>query len=465
MCGILGILSASPVYDDLYRGLLALQNRGQNACGMAIADEQLVVYKKTGLVQDVFAKKKRYCPKGFYGIAHCRYATSCDPMAERDAQPFAVYSPFAIAFAHNGHIRNVHQTRKSATDADALHTDSEMLLQIFMEELQLCGVSIAHITPDLLFTIVRSLSARVQGSYSVVLLIAQKGLLVFRDCHGIRPLVMGTRSNACGGVDYCFASESTALAVTKFSVLRDVQPGETIFVTVEGQIFCEVNNENAPFTPCAFEYLYTARTEAVMNGARVYDVRMLLSDFLARTIQGVIDRSAIDCVVAIPHSGSLYAQEVARQLQLPYEEGFVTDPSMSRTFMMPYQSMRESAVTAKLHAIRSRVASRSILLVDDSIVRGTTARQAVHLLRQCGAERIFFASASPPIRYVSRYGINLRTTEELLAAGRTVADIEKILQVDRLVYQDLADCKSAILAKLTHCDRLELSCFDGQYIV
>ncbi len=465
MCGIIGILAKGPVNQLIYDGLLVLQHRGQDAAGILTSDGQRVYLRKeNGLVRDVFQQHHMLALPGNMGIGHCRYPTAgCDSVAE--AQPFFVNSPFGLALAHNGNLVNAEQLRESLIRDDLRHlntgSDSEVLLNVFAHEL--AEVAKLKLSPDHLFRAVEGVHRRARGAYAVVLQIAGLGLLAFRDPHGIRPLVFGQRDTG-GGPEFMFASESVALASLGFHLERDVAPGEAIFVDVNGAVHSRQCAQHPIQAPCIFEYVYFARPDSIIDGISVHKTRMRLGEKLAHKIMRIWPDHDIDVVIPIPDTSRTSALELANELGLTYREGFIKNRYIGRTFIMPGQAERKKSVRQKLNAIDLEFRGKNVLLVDDSIVRGTTSQQIIQMAREAGARKVYFASASPPVRHPNVYGIDMPAVSELIANGRDEAEITRAVGADRVVYQDIADMVEAAREGNPRIERFDASCFDGFYI-
>ncbi len=465
MCGIIGILANSPVNQAIYDGLLGLQHRGQDAAGIMTSDGSRVHLRKdNGLVRDVFQQHHMLSLKGNMGIGHCRYPTAgCDSPAE--AQPFYVNSPFGLALAHNGNLTNADQLKDELVREDLRHlntdSDSEVLLNVFAHELQ--AVAKLRLTPEQVFRAVAAVHRRVRGAYAVTMLIAGFGILAFRDPHGIRPLVFGWRESE-EGPEYMFASESVALDVVGFKLVRDVAPGEAIYVELGGQVHSRPCAEVTAHTPCIFEYVYFARPDSILDGISVHKTRMRLGEKLAAKIQRVWPDHDIDVVIPIPDTSRTSALQLANELGLKYREGFIKNRYIGRTFIMPGQAQRKRSVRQKLNAIDLEFKGKNVLLVDDSIVRGTTSQQIIQMTREAGARKVYFASASPPVRFPNVYGIDMPAVSELIANGRSDAEIARAIGADRVIYQDLDDMLEAAREGNPEIARFDASCFTGEYV-
>jgi len=465
MCGILGILAKGPVNQHLYDGLLVLQHRGQDAAGILTSDASRIYLRKdNGLVRDVFQQHHMQALKGNMGIGHVRYPTAgCDSPAE--AQPFYVNSPFGLALAHNGNLTNAAQIKDELFREDLRHinteSDSEILLNVFAHELQ--AVAKLRLTPDQLFRAVSAVHRRCRGAYAVTMLIAGVGILAFRDPFGIRPLVYGKRETD-QGTEHMFASESVALDVLGFERVRDVAPGEAMFVDVNGELHSLQCAEKPVLAPCIFEFVYFARPDSMIDGIYVHKTRLRMGEKLASKIKRVWANHDIDVVIPIPDTSRTAALQMAYALDLPYREGFIKNRYIGRTFIMPGQAERKKSVRQKLNAIDVEFRGKNVLLVDDSIVRGTTSKQIIQMARDGGAKKVYFASAAPPVRFPNVYGIDMPSVQELIGNGRTEAEIAAAIGADQLIYQDLSDLIDAAREGNPKIQKFDASCFDGQYI-
>jgi amidophosphoribosyltransferase len=466
MCGIVGVVSHGPVNQLIYDALLLLQHRGQDAAGIATnSGSHFNMHKANGLVRDVFRTRNMRSLPGNIGIGQVRYPTAGSASAE-EAQPFYVNAPFGIVLAHNGNLTNWEQLKVEMFQNDRRHintdSDSEVLLNVLAHEIQQSSTGYT-LDPDALFKAVSVLHKRVRGSYAVVAQIAGHGLLAFRDPFGIRPLCIGFNESE-KGPEYIVASESVALEGLGFRFLRDVMPGEAIFVDLEGKLYNRQCADNAVLNPCAFEYVYLARPDSVIDGASVYATRLKMGEYLAEQIRREMSAGDIDVVMPIPDSSRPSAMELALKLNLDYREGFIKNRYIGRTFLMPGQAMRRKSVRQKLNAIGSEFKGKSVLLVDDSIVRGTTSREIVQMARDSGAKRVIFASAAPPVVFPNVYGIDMPTRNELIAYGRTTEEVCREITADALVYQTVADLKRSISDVNPILKTVEASCFDGVYV-
>ncbi len=467
MCGIVGVIGRGPVNQLLYDSLLLLQHRGQDAAGIATSqDNHFNMFKAHGQVRDVFRTRNMRSLPGTSGVGQVRYPTAGSSVSEEEAQPFYVNAPFGIMFAHNGNLTNWRELRESLFRVDRRHintnSDSEVLLNVLAHELQSAadGISLDN---DAIFRAVSAVHRRVKGGYAVVAQIAGYGLLAFRDPNGIRPLCIG-RQETAEGVEWMVASESVALEGSGFTFVRDVQPGEGIFVDLDGNFDSRQCADNPQLTPCIFEYVYFARPDSLIDGVSVYDARLRMGEYLADKVARELRLGDIDVVMPIPDSSRPAAMQLAARLNLDYREGLIKNRYVGRTFIMPGQAVRRKSVRQKLNAISREFQGKNVLLVDDSIVRGTTSREIVDMARAAGANKVFFASAAPPVRFPNVYGIDMPTQSELIATGRTDQQIAETIGADALVYQDLADMQQAVRDLNPSIKRFEASCFDGDYV-
>ena len=467
MCGILGVVARGPVNQLLYDGLQVLQHRGQDAAGIATLDVKTFhIHKGNGLVRDVFRTRNMRVLTGNAGIAHARYPTAGSAVDHNEAQPFYVNSPFGIVLGHNGNLTNTVQLQKELFLEDRRHvntnSDSEVLLNVLAHELQ-SEARKYRLDPKSMFAAVAGVHRRCRGAYTVVAMIAGYGLLAFRDAHGIRPLVVGTHQTD-HGIEYLVASESVALDTLGFKYLRDIAPGEAVFIDFEGNFHSQQCAANPTLNPCIFEYVYFARPDSVMDGISVYETRLYMGEYLADKLTRDWDGHDIDVVIPIPDSSRPSALQLANHLNIPFREGFVKNRYIGRTFIMPGQAMRKKSVRQKLNAISVEFKGKNVLLVDDSIVRGTTSREIVQMARDAGARKVYFASAAPPVRFPNVYGIDMPSRKELIATGRTDMEICREIGADKLIYQDLEDLKSAVRKANPSMLNFDASCFDGKYI-
>ena len=463
MCGIIGIVATQDVAPQLYDGLTVLQHRGQDAAGIATADgSHLRVHKGNGLARDVFDAKAMRLLEGRFGIAHCRYPTAGSE-GNDEAQPFYVNSPYGIALSHNGNLVNTDALRREVFEQDRRNvnteSDSEVLLNVFAHELDMQKA----LTPEAAFRAVEGVNRRAKGGYAVVTAVLGLGLVAFRDPHGIRPLVLGKRNSGAGD-EYAVASESVALDILGFERMRDVAPGEAVVVTARGELFTRQCAEPAEHAPCIFEFVYFARPDSMMDNVSVHKARMRMGVTLGEKILRLRPDHDIDVVIPIPDTSRDSAMEIASVLGLKYREGFVKYRYVGRTFIMPGQGERAKSVRRKLNTIPLEFKDRVVLLVDDSIVRGTTSKQIVQMARDAGARKVYLASGAPPVRHPNVYGIDMPSAEELVAHGRSEEEVEKLLGVDWLVYQDLSDLEAAVAGPKQLISRFDSSCFNGEYV-
>ncbi|PPC95324.1 MAG: amidophosphoribosyltransferase [Methylotenera sp.] len=466
MCGIIGIVGKNPVNQLLYDGLLVLQHRGQDAAGIVTCDgNTFFMHKNNGLVKDVFQTRHMRSLVGNAGIAHVRYPTAGTSSAA-EAQPFYVNSPFGIVLGHNGNLTNSEQLKSEMFRQDLRHinttSDSEVLLNVLAHEIERTSQN-AVLNTDMAFDAVAGVHKRCKGAYAVMAMIANFGLLAFRDPHGIRPLVIG-KAETEKGTEYIVASESVALDVLGFKLLRDVAPGEAIFIDMDGNLYSRQCAENPKLTPCIFEYVYLARPDSVIDGVSVYQTRLDMGSSLAEKIKREWSDKKIDVVIPIPDTSRPSALQLAITLGLDYREGFIKNRYIGRTFIMPGQALRKKSVRQKLNPIGIEFKGKNVLLVDDSIVRGTTSQQIVQMARDAGANKVYFASAAPPVRFPNVYGIDMPSRDELLATGRTDDEICKEIGADGLIYQDLDALVRDIGLSNPSMDVFDCSCFDGKYV-
>ena len=466
MCGIVGVVSHNPVNQIIYDALLLLQHRGQDAAGIATNHgNAFCMHKANGLVRDVFRTRNMRSLLGNAGIGQARYPTAGTSSAE-EAQPFYVNAPFGIVLAHNGNLTNCDQLKIEMFKNDRRHlntdSDSEVLLNVLAHEIQEATFGFS-LDPAALFKAVGVLHKRVRGSYAAVAQIAGYGLLAFRDPFGIRPLCIGFNESD-KGPEYVVASESVALEGLGFRFLRDVIPGEAIFIDMDGKLYNQQCAENPTLNPCAFEYVYLARPDSVIDGASVYQTRLKMGEYLAEKVRREFSSGEIDVVMPIPDSSRPSAMELALKLNLDYREGFIKNRYIGRTFLMPGQAIRKKSVRQKLNAIGSEFKGKTVLLVDDSIVRGTTSREIVQMARDSGAKRVIFASAAPPVKFPNVYGIDMPTRNELIAYGRSEEEVCREITADALVYQDIDSLKRSISDVNPMLRNFEASCFDGVYV-
>jgi amidophosphoribosyltransferase len=467
MCGIVGIVSTEPVNQQIYDALLLLQHRGQDSTGIATADgSHLHMHKTKGQVREGFRTRDMRALMGNVGLGHVRYATAGAASNEEEAQPFYVNAPYGIILVHNGNLTNTRELTNDLFRIDRRHvntsSDTELLLNVLATELQ-GTVSGTELGPEHVFTAVENLHKRVEGSYATIAIIAGHGLLAFRDPFGIRPLILGKRPAENGKFDYVVASESLVLESGGYEIVRDVEPGEAIFITPSGELHSRQCAENPILRPCSFEYVYLARPDSVMNGISVYETRLRMGDRLAATIAQHAPLGDIDVVMPIPDSSRPSAMQVARKLGVEYREGFFKNRYVGRTFIMPGQAQRKRSVRQKLNAMSTEFKGKNVLIVDDSIVRGTTSREIVEMARAAGANKVTFTSAAPPVRFPHVYGINMPSRQELIAYGRKIPEIAQELGADHLIYQEVADMEAAIMEG-SNLTGLDVSCFTGEYV-
>ena len=465
MCGIVGVISKSPVNQLIYDALLLLQHRGQDAAGIVtMVGTKCFMHKARGMVRDVFRTRNMRALPGNVGLGQVRYPTAGNAYSEEEAQPFYVNAPFGIVLVHNGNLTNAPALKAELFEIDRRHintdSDTEVLINILAHELELAARDLP-LAPDTVFKAVAAVHRRIKGSYAVVALIAGHGLLAFRDPFGIRPLVF-SRPNADGEI--MLASESVALEGTGHRLERDVAPGEAIFIDLEGRLHARQCAASTSLNPCLFEFVYLARPDSVMDGISVYQARLNMGETLAQRLISTMPPSAIDVVIPIPESSRPSAMQLAHRIGKPYREGFVKNRYVGRTFIMPGQAVRKKSVRQKLNAIGVEFKGRNVLLVDDSIVRGTTSQEIVQMAREAGANKVYLASAAPPVRFPNVYGIDMPTKEELIAASRSIEEIRQFIGADALIYQDIDAMKRTVRALNPGLDGLEASCFDGHYI-
>lgn len=467
MCGILGVVATSPVNQLLYDGLQVLQHRGQDAAGIATAEGgRFHMHKGSGLVRDVFRTRNMRNLAGNWGIGHVRYPTAGSAYNAAEAQPFYVNSPFGLLLAHNGNLTNSDELKREMFLADLRHintnSDSEVLLNVLAHELQAAANGL-KLDEEAVFRAVAGVHRRCRGAYAAVVMIAGYGLLAFRDPYGIRPLVIG-RNDVAGSTEWLVASESVAVDVLGFKLLRDVAPGEAVLIDVDGNFRSRQCAEKTVEAPCMFEFVYLARPDSIIDGVSVYESRVKMGEYLAAKMKRTMPHVHIDVVIPIPDSSRPSAMEMAHRLDLPYREGFVKNRYIGRTFIMPGQATRRKSVRQKLNTIHQEFKGKSVLLVDDSIVRGTTSKEIVNMAREAGATKVYMASAAPPVRYANVYGIDMPTRGELIASDRDEAEICRQIGADGLIYQDLDDLKASVSALNPSIRFFETSCFDGCYV-
>jgi amidophosphoribosyltransferase len=467
MCGILGVVATTQVNQLLYDGLQVLQHRGQDAAGIATAEGgRFHMHKGPGFVRDVFRTRNMRNLIGRWGIAHCRYPTAGSAYNAAEAQPFYVNSPFGLMLAHNGNLTNAEELKRDMFLQDLRHmntnSDSEVLLNVLAHELQVASTKY-QVDAETIFKAVAGVHRRVKGAYAVVAMIAGYGLLAFRDPCGIRPLVVG-RNETPDGMEYLVASESVAIDTLGFKFLRDVEPGEAVLIDMQGNFVSRQCAETTLRAPCMFEYVYLARPDSLIDGVSVYETRVKMGEYLADKLKHTMPHLEIDVVIPIPDSSRPAAMEMAVRLGLPYREGFVKNRYIGRTFIMPGQASRRKSVRQKLNAIVQEFRGKNVLLVDDSIVRGTTSKEIIMMAREAGAKKVYFASASPPVRFANVYGIDMPTRAELIAAFRSDEEICREIGSDALIYQDLEALRQAVHTLNPALTQFDTSCFDGHYI-
>ena len=466
MCGVVGIVSKNEVASDLYEALTVIQHRGQDAAGIATSEEKrLNSRKQLGLVREVFREHHIQSLTGKIGIAHVRYPTAGGASREL-AQPMYVNSPYGISIVHNGNLVNTDSLCEELAETDRRHlntnSDSEVILNIFAHELQQIG----GVQPSKkeIFEAVTRMQSRLSGAYSIIIMINNVGLVAVRDPHGIRPLIIGKRDEDLMGAEYMIASESAAIDALDFKIIDDIAAGETIFISKEGKMSRSKSQKAAKHSPCIFEYVYLARPDSVIDKVSVHKARQRMGTYLGEKILGLYPEHEIDVVIPIPESSTTSANEVAKKLGLPYREGFVKNRYIGRTFIMPKQEMRRKSVKRKLNPITMEFEGKNVLLVDDSIVRGTTSKQIVEMAREAGAKKVFFASAAPPIRFQNVYGIDMAATTELIAHQKDEGQIAEYIGADWLVYQNLEDLVRSAKEGNKEIENFETSIFDGEYL-
>ncbi|MDC3059489.1 amidophosphoribosyltransferase [SAR86 cluster bacterium] len=466
MCGVVGIVSKNEVASDLYEALTVIQHRGQDAAGIATSEEKrLNSRKQLGLVREVFREHHIQSLTGKIGIAHVRYPTAGGASREL-AQPMYVNSPYGISIVHNGNLVNTDSLCEELAETDRRHlntnSDSEVILNIFAHELQQIGG--IQPTKEEIFEAVTRMQSRLSGAYSIIIMINNVGLVAVRDPHGIRPLIIGKRDEDLMGAEYMIASESAAIDALDFKIIDDIAAGETIFISKEGKMSRSKSQKAAKHSPCIFEYVYLARPDSVIDKVSVHKARQRMGTYLGEKILGLYPEHEIDVVIPIPESSTTSANEVAKKLGLPYREGFVKNRYIGRTFIMPKQEMRRKSVKRKLNPITMEFEGKNVLLVDDSIVRGTTSKQIVEMAREAGAKKVFFASAAPPIRFQNVYGIDMAATTELIAHQKDEDQIAEYIGADWLVYQNLEDLIRSAKEGNKEIENFETSIFDGEYL-
>jgi amidophosphoribosyltransferase len=465
MCGIIGIVAHNPVNQAIYDGLTVLQHRGQDAAGIITSDGgRLHLRKNNGLVRDVFHTRHMLQLHGNMGIGHVRYPTAgCESSAE--AQPFYVNSPYGISLAHNGNLTNSNKLKQELFQEDLRQintdSDSEVLLNVFAHELQQHGKLKMEV--DDVFKAVAAVHKRCRGAYAAVVMVTGYGVVAFRDPYGIRPLVYGKQETP-QGTNYMMASESVALDALDYELIRDVAPGEAVFISLDGQLHTRQCADNPAVKPCIFEYVYLARPDSIIDDVSVYKARLRMGEKLADKIRRVRPDHDIDVVIPIPDTSRTSALQLANNLGLKYREGFIKNRYIGRTFIMPGQQQRKKSVRQKLNAIDLEFSGKNVLLVDDSIVRGTTSSQIIDMARDAGANKVYFASAAPPVRYPNVYGIDMPNSDELIAHGRTDEEVCKEIGADWLLFQDMEDLVEAVSKGSDGIQGFDDSVFTGNYI-
>lgn len=465
MCGIIGIIGQKSVAQEIYDGLLVLQHRGQDSAGIVVCDgNKMNLRKGNGQVTDVFHTRHMLDLVGNMGIGHVRYPTAGSSSSD-EAQPFYVNSPYGITLAHNGNLTNIDKLKADLYRSDLRHinteSDSEVLLNVLAHELQSSGGR--DLLAEEIFAAVTQTQKRLEGAYSVVAMLMDKGILGFRDPYGIRPLVYGSRETKLG-VEYMIASESVALQTSGFELIADLGPGEAIFIDANGVVHQKQCAADAKLSPCIFEYVYLARPDSILDDIYVYKARLRMGVMLAKKILRLMPKHDIDVVIPIPDTSRPAAIELAYRLGVKFREGFIKNRYIGRTFMMPGQKMRKESVRRKLNAINIEFKGKTVLLVDDSIVRGTTSKQIIQMARKAGAKKVYIASAAPPVRYPNVYGIDMPVAEELIAHGRSEEEVAKKIGADWLIYQDLDDLIDAVQKGNRSITEFDCSCFDGKYV-
>ena len=466
MCGIVAVSGNKDVIHDIYESLTVLQHRGQDASGILTNHQGKITLRKSlGLVRDGFSKKHINRLKGHIGIGHVRYPTAGHADNSSEAQPFYVNSPYGIALAHNGNLINSDKLKNDLFKEDLRHintkSDSEILLNIFAHELYLHSKD--DFTPDSIFYAVAGVHRRVKGAYAVVTLITDKGIVAFRDPHGIRPLCYGQRKNG-SKIETMIASESVALDTAGFVFERDVLPGEAIFIDIDGKVHTRVCAKKTSINPCIFEYVYFARPDSIIDGISVYKARMNMGTALADNIKKAFPDNDIDVVIPIPDTSRISALELSTRLSIPFREGFIKNRYIGRTFIMSEQNERSKSVKRKLNAIKSEFKDKAVLLVDDSIVRGTTSKQIVEMAREAGAKKVYIASAAPPVKHPNVYGIDMPASKEFIADNRNPEEIAEFIGCDRIFYQNLEDLIMSVKSESSKISSFDSSCFNGDYI-
>jgi amidophosphoribosyltransferase len=465
MCGVVGIVGHRPVNQAIYDALTNLQHRGQDAAGIMTEENgQLHLRKANGLVRDVFQHQHMLRLTGNVGLGHVRYPTA-GTASMSEAQPFYVNSPYGVALAHNGNLVNTEELKRLVIESDRRHlntdSDTEVLLNVFAHELG--QQSSKCLTPDAILGAVEAVHRRCSGAYAVVAMIIGYGIVAFRDPHGIRPLVLGSRKMDAG-MERMVASESVALDALGFDLERDILPGEAIFIDKAGELYSKEFADRQPYSPCIFEFVYFARPDSIIDKLSVYKARLRMGEKLADKILRLRPDQDIDVVIPVPDTSRTAAVQVAHELGVKYREGFIKNRYIGRTFIMPGQAERRASVRRKLNAIALEFKGKNVLLVDDSIVRGTTSQQIIDMAFEAGANKVYFASAAPPVRYPNVYGIDMPAANELVANGCTIDEVQKIIGADWLIYQDLEDLEQAVYHEDAEIDFFDTSCFSGKYV-
>ncbi len=465
MCGIIGVVSHEPVNQSIYDALTVLQHRGQDAAGIVTSDgKRLYLRRANGMVRDVFYKKHMKRLQGNMGVGHVRYPTAGSSSAS-EAQPFYVNSPYGISLAHNGNLTNATKLKHELYDQDKRHintdSDSEILLNIFAQELS--RLDSYKVSPDDIFTAVSGVYKRCVGAYAVILMITRDGLVGFRDPNGIRPLCYGAKETK-QGLDYMIASESVALVTQGYRLIRDIMPGEAIFISKDGDVHTQICSDNPRFNSCIFEYVYFSRPDSIIDDVSVHKARMRMGHKMAERIQREWKDHDIDVVIAIPDTSRTSAAEIAATLDIKYREGFIKNRYIGRTFIMPGQTQRKKSVRMKLNPIDLEFEGKNVLLVDDSIVRGTTSQQIVQMARTSGAKKVYFASASPAIRFPNIYGIDMPAASELIAHNKSEEEVAEAIGADRMIYQTLDDLIDSVSEGNVRLKNFDTSVFTGKYV-
>jgi amidophosphoribosyltransferase len=461
------VIGSSPVNQLIYDALLLLQHRGQDAAGIVtMQGTKCFMQKARGMVRDVFRTRNMRALPGSVGLGQVRYPTAGNAYSEEEAQPFYVNAPYGIVLVHNGNLINAAALKQELFDIDRRHintgSDTEVLINVLAHELERAARD-RQLSPEEVFTAVAAVHRRLRGSYAVVALIAGHGLLAFRDPFGIRPLAIGEGAGP-DRREVMVASESVAIVGTGHTLTRDVAPGEAIFIDLEGTVHARQCAEHPSLQPCMFEYVYLARPDSILDGISVYQARLNLGETLAQRVISTLPPSEIDVVIPIPESSRPSAMQLAQRIGKPYREGFVKNRYVGRTFIMPGQAVRKKSVRQKLNAMSSEFKGKNVLLIDDSIVRGTTSQEIVQMARDAGARKVYLASAAPPVRFPNVYGIDMPTSSELIAHDRSIEEIRAFIGADKLIYQDVAAMKRVVAALNPKLDGFDASCFDGVYI-